>query len=353
MAKKVKIVGAGGYGGVGLLELLLRHPEVELSCLVAKDDTGLPISQLYPHLEGFCDLMVHAADAPEAQAPADFVFFATPDGVGMQAAAAALATGAKVVDFSGDFRFNEAAQYADYAGRLGKDTTHASPDLLADAAYGLPELNREAIKQASLVGNPGCFAVACLLGLAPAVEAELVELDGIICDGKTGVSGAGKKLNASFHYPARYEQINAYKLSGHQHVCEVEKQLQILSGNKDIALTFTPHVVPAVRGILCTLYAKLKPGVDCAEALSAYKTFYENETFVRVYERDTALGTNQVRGSNYCNVQVDVDARSGILRVVSHIDNLLKGQAGNAVQNMNVMLGLPEAMGLDHPGNLP
>jgi N-acetyl-gamma-glutamyl-phosphate reductase len=215
---RVKVVGATGYGGVGITELLLQHPEAKVVSLVAREDVGLPISKVYPHLEGFCDLPVLAADDPRAAEPADAVFFATPDTVGMSAARGELAKGAKVIDYSGDFRFATPDAYADYATRIGKDPAHAAPDLLARAAYGLAELHRDAIRRADIVGNPGCFACSCILGMAPAARHRLVEPHSIICDCKTGVSGAGKKVNAAFHYPARYEQMNAYKLAGHQHV---------------------------------------------------------------------------------------------------------------------------------------
>ena len=205
-----KIIGATGYGGVGAIELLLRHEHVQLTTLVATAEVGKPISALYPHLTGCCDLPIEAADSEAARAPADVVFFATPDRVAMQFAERELSQGAKVIDFSGDFRFGDAARYADYATRMGKAPDHLAPDLLAEAVYGLPELNRENLTGATrLVGNVGCFAMACLLGLMPAVSAELIDPATIICDCKTGVSGAGKTPRPAFHFPARQDQINA------------------------------------------------------------------------------------------------------------------------------------------------
>ncbi|MDD4016607.1 MAG: N-acetyl-gamma-glutamyl-phosphate reductase [Kiritimatiellae bacterium] len=349
---RVKVVGATGYGGVGITELLLQHPEAKLVSLVAREDVGVPISSVYPHLEGFCDLPVLAADDPRAMEPADVVFFATPDKVGMSAARAELAKGAKVIDYSGDFRFTTIEAYADYATRIGKDPTHASPDLLGRNVYGLAELHRDAIRVSDIVGNPGCFACSCILGMAPAVKQRLVEPHSIICDCKTGVSGAGKKVNATYHYPARYEQMNAYKLAGHQHVCEVERELSLQAGS-DIKVTFTAQVMPVCRGILSTLYGNLTRSVTEDELLALYRHFFEDSPFVRVYNSTSSIGTLNVRGTNYCNLVVSVDTRVNRLRVVAHIDNLVKGQAGSALQNMNLMFGFPETTGLDRPGIYP
>jgi N-acetyl-gamma-glutamyl-phosphate reductase len=349
---RVKVVGATGYGGVGITELLLQHPEAKLVSLVAREDVGLSIAAVYPHLEGFCDLPVLAADDPRAAEPCDVVFFATPDKVGMSAARDELAKGAKVIDYSGDFRFTTAEAYADYATRIGKEPTHSAPDLLGRNAYGLAELHRDAIRRADIVGNPGCFACSCILGLAPAARHALVEPYSLICDCKTGVSGAGKKMNAAYHFPARYEQMNAYKLSGHQHVCEVERELSLLSG-KDVKVTFTAQVVPVCRGILSTLYGTLTKPASEAELVDVYRDFFKDSPFVRVYGSKASVGTLNVRGTNFCNLVVSVDARVNRLRIVAHIDNLMKGQSGSALQNMYLMFGLPETAGLNRPGIYP
>ena len=349
---RVKVVGATGYGGVGITELLLQHPEAKLVALVAREDVGLSISAVYPHLEGFCDLPVLAADDPRADEPVDLVLFATPDKVGMAAAGRELARGAKVIDYSGDFRFTTADAYADYATRIGKDPAHAAPELLGRNAYGLAELHRNAIRQADIVGNPGCFACSCILGLAPAVRHGLLEPASIICDCKTGVSGAGKKVNAAFHYPARYEQMNAYKLAGHQHVCEVERELGLLAGG-EVKITFTAQVVPVCRGILSTLYGTLSRPMSEKDLVALYRDFFKDSPFVRVFDSRAAIGTLHVRGTNFCNLVVSVDCRVNRLRIVAHIDNLMKGQAGSALQNMNLMFGLPETAGLNRPGIYP
>lgn len=349
---KVGIIGAGGYGGCGAVELLQGHPFAEIMALIDKQGVGESISELYPHLRGFCDLPIMAPDDPECPRDFDVVFFATPDGVGQKEAPTWLERGAKVVDFSGDFRFSDLETYQGYANRIGRREGHASPELLPRSVYGLAELHREEIAGSDLVGNPGCFAVSCILGLSPAIESGLIELESIICDAKTGVSGAGKTPNPVFHYPARYESMNAYKVSDHQHVYEIERELGILAG-QDIRITFTPHVVPLCRGILTTIYASLRGRQDIKGVEEAYRAFYKDNTFVRVFGPDHPQVSTNVRGSNFCNLSLNMDERTGRLIVVSLIDNLVKGQAGSAVQNMNIMFGLEEASGLLHPGRYP
>jgi N-acetyl-gamma-glutamyl-phosphate reductase len=349
---RVGIIGASGYGGCGAIELLQNHPYVEISGLFAKQDTGKPISELYPHLKGFCDLLVRAPDDPNSPDDFQVVFFATPDGVGQTGARKWIERGAKVIDYSGDFRFNDLETYKGYAARIGRPQEHASPELLPRSVYGLTELHRSKISQSNLVGNPGCFAVSCILGLSPAINSKLIDPDSIIFDAKTGVSGAGKSPNPTFHYPARYESMNAYKIAGHQHVYEIERELSLLAG-QDLKVTFTPHVVPLCRGILTTIYAQLNAGQTLKTVEEAYRTFYKDDVFVRIFGPETPQVSVNVRGSNFCNISLNMDERTGKLIVVSLIDNLVKGQAGSAVQNMNIMLGLDETIGLSHPGIYP
>jgi N-acetyl-gamma-glutamyl-phosphate reductase len=347
---KAKVVGAGGYGGVGISELLLRHPDTKISCLVSLSDTGRKMSDVFPHLRGFCDDVIVSPDDPKTKEPCDVVFFSTPDGVGMQTAAGEIERGAKVIDYSGDFRFGTPEQYAEYANFIGLDPVHKSPALLLETVYGLPELHEINANQ-TLIGNPGCFAVSCILGLAPAVSSGIIDTKSIICDCKTGVSGAGKKPNAAFHYPNRYDNMNAYKLAGHQHIVEVEQELSALSDD-DVQITFTAQVVPVCRGIMSSLYATLD-GQTANEVIEIYREFNKHNPFVRIQDANTPASIADVRGTNYCNLTVDVDERNNRLRIISHIDNLMKGQAGNALQNMNLMFGLDAGTGLALPGQYP
>ncbi len=349
---KVGIIGAGGYGGCGAIELLQSHPFAEIKVLIDKLDIGKPISDLYPHLTGFCDLPLMSPDDPNCPDDLQVVFFSTPDGVGQALAPAWLKKGVRVIDYSGDFRFNDLETYKGYASRIGRLQEHASPELLPKSVYGLAELHRNEISGSDLVGNPGCFAVSAILGLCPALKSKTIDPGSIICDAKTGVSGAGKNPSPTFHYPARYETMNAYKISGHQHVYEVERELGLIAG-QEIKITFTPHVIPLCRGILTTIYAKLDEGVDFKTVKEAYRSFYEKEPFVRVFGPDKPQMSVNVRGSNFCNISLNIDERTGRLIVVSLIDNLVKGQAGSAVQNMNILFGMDETTGLLHPGIYP
>ena len=349
---RVGIIGAGGYGGCGAVEILLRHPYAEIVALIDKQDVGRAMSDLYPHLKGFCDLPLIDPDDPKRSDDFQVAFFATPDGVGQKEAEAFLKKGIKVVDYSGDFRFNDPDLYRGYAARIGRSGEHGAPHLLPQSVYGLSELHRHEIGKSDLVGNPGCFAVSCILGLAPAIKSGIIETEGIVCDAKTGVSGAGKKPSATFHYPARYETMNAYKISGHQHVFEIETELGLIAGGK-ILITFTPHVVPLSRGILTTIYGQLKANQSLKNVEEAYRTYYNNEPFIRVFGPGIPLSSTDVRGSNFCNLSLNVDERTGKMIVVSLIDNLVKGQAGSAIQNMNIMCGMEETTGLMRPGQYP
>jgi N-acetyl-gamma-glutamyl-phosphate reductase len=349
---RVGIVGATGYGGVGLIELLINHPFAAIGGLMAKQDINKPISTIYPHLKGFCDLKVFDPLDPECPDDFDIVVYATPDGVGQKNAGIWLNRDIKVIDYSGDFRFNDKQSYVSYAQRIGRNEAHADPEILRLSTYGLPELHRTEIANSVLVGNPGCYAVACILGIAPALKFGIVESEGIVFDGKSGVSGAGKTPSPIFHFPARHESMHAYKVTGHQHVYEIERELTALSG-KQITITFTPHVVPMSRGIIATIYADLLPEVSLERVIDAYQGMYADQPFIRIFSHEEIISTTDVRGSNFCNISLNTDPRTGKLIAVSVIDNLVKGQAGNAVQNMNIMMGLDETAGLMHAGNFP
>ncbi len=346
--KRAQIVGATGYGGLGMTELLLRHPHLEVTSLLAKQDVGRPISDIYPHLRGFCEMTVEDANEETVGRDADIVIFATPDGVGQMHACRLLEAGLRVIDYSGDFRFTSVEQYTEYGRRHpsvgGK--AHVSPGLLAETVYGIPELYRERLCGARLVGNPGCFAVAMILGLAPAAREGLIEPEGIIADGKTGISGAGKKPSATHHYPERNENVTPYRIGRHQHAVETEMAIGALTG-ADIDLTFVPHLVPVTRGIICTLYARLRAPLAAEEVQAVYERFFAGEPFVRVLPPDVSPGLGSVLGSNMCDISVTVDGARRRLIVAASIDNLLKGQAGVALQNINLMMGFPETTGLE------
>ena len=350
---QARIIGACGLGGTGIIDLLTAHPDARISSVVDVENIGQPVSNVFPHLKDFCDLPIVAPDSVAWDDELDVAFTATPDGVGMGFAEACLENDVKLIDFSGDFRFNTPEAYAEYASRIGRPPDHAAADLLPRSAYGLAELHREEIAKSSLVGNPGCFAVSVILGLAPAVKAGLVDLESLICDSKTGISGAGIKPAATFHYPVRYENMNAYKVAKHQHCMEIERELGLLA-EREVRVTLTTQVVPLSRGIMSCLYGNaIAPNTDVADIVAVYEDFFKDSRFVRVVGPDGAASNNDVRGSNYCVVWVNFDERTNRMIVVSHIDNLMKGQAGSAVQNMNVMFGLEEDAGLSRPAFYP
>jgi N-acetyl-gamma-glutamyl-phosphate reductase len=350
---RARVIGAGGFGGANIIELLAAHPEVEIVSLVDVDGVGKPISAKHTHLKGFCDVVVESPEQAAWDGSVDVAFAATPDGVGMKLAEKCHAAGTRLIDYSGDFRFNSADAYARYANRIGREPKHAAEGLLEKSVYGLSELYREAIATAPIVGNPGCFAAATILGFAPAVKAGLVDRETLICDAKTGVSGAGIKPAATFHYPLRYENMNAYKIAAHQHNIEVERELSLL-GDAEAKVTLITQVVPLARGIMATIYGRLRDANTTAQALyDAYAAFYRDASFVRVEPSGVAVSNNDVRGANLCVISTNVDTRTGQMVVISHIDNLMKGQAGSALQNMNIMFGLEETCGLRRPPYYP
>lgn len=346
---KAKIIGATGYGGIGAIEILSNHPMVELVSISATQDIGRRINDIYPHLSGICELEI---DNPDNDVESDVLFLATPDGVGMTYADKYYNNNVKIIDYSGDFRFNSEDLYNEYSRRIGKNIAHKSSHLLKKSVYGIAELHRGDISKSSIVGNAGCFAVSAILAIAPALKENLIDYNTIIFDAKTGVSGAGKKATETYHYPHRYEQMNAYKIATHQHVMEIEHEISKII-NKDIAITFTAQVLPIVRGIMTTVYAKLNENVDYKKLLNVYKQFYQNDSFVDLYGMECSVGSRHVRGSNKCALWVNIDNRTNMMIIISHIDNLMKGQASNAVQNMNVMFGFDEGLGLKFTPSYP
>jgi N-acetyl-gamma-glutamyl-phosphate reductase len=347
MKKKAIIIGATGFGGMGLIEILTRHPHIEITQLIARKDTNVPVSSVFPHLKGYCDLPVE--DPDKIRYDADIAFFSTPDRAGMTIIHEFFKRGIPVIDYSGDFRFNTLSDYEVYAKNKGMDTTHAALDILPQAVYGLPEKYADKIRTAKVVGNPGCFAICMTLGMLPAVENGLIVPGTIICDGKSGVSGAGKTPGEANYLSQRNENVNTYREGRHQHLVEVENEINKFG--KKYSLFFVPQVVPMSRGILNCIYADPIPGLTTEKILNVYRTYYKDSPFVVV--TDKSPNTTDVRGSNRCEIRPMIDARTGKLLIVSAIDNLMKGQSGNAVQNANIMLGFDEKTGLDHPGFYP
>jgi N-acetyl-gamma-glutamyl-phosphate reductase len=346
--KNALIVGATGFGGLGLIEILLRHPSITIKQLVARRDVGMRINGVFPHLTGFCELPVQGNDEID-YSNIDIAFFSTPDRAGMTLIEHFTKRSIPVIDFSGDFRFKNTNDYTVYAKNKGMETAHLAPDALAASVYGLPELYADKIRTTKIVGNPGCFAICMILGLIPAVKEKLIDADTIVCDGKTGVSGAGKNPGESNFYPQRYEDVNTYREGRHQHLVEVENVLRDVGGNKKIF--FVPQIVPLNRGILITAYGKAKNGIRTKDVEEIYRQYYKDAPFVLITTRSPH--TTDVRGSNRCEIRVMVDERTGTLFITSVIDNLIKGQSGNAVQCANLMLGFEETTGLMVPPFYP
>lgn len=339
MVKKVGIVGGTGYTGVELLRLLAAHPEVELSVITSRSEAGTRVDEMFPSLRGHVDLSFCEPDQ-SALADCDLVFFATPNGVAMQSVPALLEAGVKVIDLAADFRLQDVEEWAQWYGQ-----PHACPEILAEAVYGLPEINREAIKSARLVANPGCYPTAVQLGLLPLISQGLVDTSRLIADCKSGVSGAGRQAKVDYLLCETSESFKAYGVSGHRHWPEIRQGLTLAAG-KEVGLTFVPHLTPMLRGIHATLYGSLT--VETAVDLQAlYEQHYADEPFVDVLPPGSHPETRSVKGANTCRLAVHRPQDGDTVVVLSVIDNLVKGAAGQAVQNMNILFGVPETTGLD------
>jgi N-acetyl-gamma-glutamyl-phosphate reductase len=330
---KIGIINVTGYTGVELARLLHQHPQVELASVTGRSAAGKSLSEVFPHLAG-TNLTIKAELGDVGLA-----FSAMPHKESAREVIPLLEKGVKVVDISADFRLKDAAQYDQWYG-----FSHPNPQLLAKAAYGLPELHRAEITSAQLVANPGCYPTGAILALAPAVKAKLIEAD-VVIDSKSGVSGAGRTLNLATHYSEANEDAAAYALEGHRHLPEITQELNLLNPQQSLSATFVPHLIPMTRGILTTAYAPPAKKIEEKELKKIYKDFYKDAPFVRV--ADAPPHTKQTLGSNMCLVYPTIDPGTGRLVVVSAIDNLVKGAAGQAVQNMNLMLGFAENTGLE------
>lgn len=338
------IVGGTGYTGVELLRLLAQHPKVELGVITSRKDAGTPVAAMFPSLRGSIDIAFSEPD-PQALAGCDVVFFATPNGIAMQEAPALLDAGVRVVDLSADFRIKDIAQWEHWYGM-----THTSPQWVAQAVYGLPEVARDAVREARLVANPGCYPTAVQLGFLPLLRAGVVAADSLIADCKSGVSGAGRKAELGILFAETADNFKAYGVPGHRHLPEIRQGLAAVSGAA-IGLTFVPHLTPMIRGIHATLYARLTdPAIDLQDL---FAQTYADEPFVDVLPAGSHPDTRSVRGANACRIAVHRPQGGDTVVVLSVIDNLVKGAAGQALHNMNLMFGLSETTGLGGLGLLP
>lgn len=341
---KVGIVGGTGYTGVELLRLLAMHPQCQLQVITSRSEAGRPVADLFPNLRGHVDLAFVEPDVSQLRA-CDLVFFATPNGIAMHQVPELLDAGVRVIDLAADFRLSDQAVWEHWYAM-----DHACPQYLDRAVYGLPEMNREAVKQAHLVANPGCYPTAVALGFLPLLEQDLIELNYLVADTKSGVSGAGRKASVAALMGEVGESFKAYAIPGHRHQPEIRQTLSRAAGS-DVGLTFVPHLVPMIRGIEATLYARLKQ--TDVDLQTLFEKRYCEEPFVDVMPPGSHPETRSVRGINHCRIAVHRPLDGDVVVVTSVIDNLVKGAAGQAVQNMNLMFGVSEAAGLNQVALLP
>ena len=342
----VAIVGASGYTGVELARLLLAHPNANITCLTSRQHVGTPFSEVFPSMRGQLDLTCDPVDIGLICNKADLVFTALPHKTAMEVVPQFLDAGKKVIDLSADYRLQNAQTYADWY------QAHTSPYLLDEAVYGLPELYRSQIAGARLIANPGCYPTSVALALAPLIQHALIDVGSLIIDSKSGVSGAGRVAKEGSLYCEVNESFRAYGVATHRHTPEIEQTLSNLAG-REVTVSFTPHLLPVNRGILTTCYASLVQSMTTEEVLTQFNEQYATEPFVRVLPAGKLPDVGFVRGSNYCDIGVVCDERTGRIVVISAIDNLVKGAAGQAVQNMNILLALDEATGLRQVGLFP
>ena len=338
MTVKAGVIGATGYAGAELVRLLAGHPQAQLSAVSSVSFAGKPLSSVYPSYYGLCDMVCGSEE--DVLEKSSVVFAALPHGLSQELAKKCHDAGKVFIDLGADFRLERLAEYEEWY-----NVKALYPELHAEAVYGLPEFFREDIRGKKLIANPGCYTTAVPLALAPALKAGLVEKDGIIADCKSGVTGAGRKSTQDTHYPELNEGMHAYKVGGHRHTPEIEQTLRRLCG-EEINVVFTPHLLPVNRGILATCYARLKPDTTLAQLREVYENFYKNEYFVRVLPEGMRADLHNVRYSNFCEIELHIDPRTRTFVAVSALDNMVKGAAGQAIQNMNLALGLEETAGL-------
>lgn len=337
---KLAVVGATGYTGMELLRLLLLHPHVEIEVATSEKFSGKRIDEVFPFLQGKTDLVLEALSDEKVAKKCTFAFSCLPHKESMAHVARWVKKGTKVVDLSADFRFESAAVYEKWYER------HGAPALLNDSVYGLPELYREEVRKTFLVGNPGCYPTGTILGLHPLLKKRIIGADGIIVDAKSGVTGAGRSAVLETLYSEVNESVHAYKIGKHRHTPEIEQELSKAAG-RPVVISFTPHLIPMDRGILSTMYARALKKTDTKSVLKVLEEAYKKEPFVRVLPEGVLPKTKNVRGTNVCEIGAVYDPRTEQVVVVAAIDNLMKGAASQAVQNMNLMCGLDETTGLE------
>lgn len=336
---RVGIVGASGYTGVELARILANHPDVSLTVATSRQYAGVPLAKVFPNLQGVVDIVCEDTAVEDLLERADLFFTAVPHQTAMAIVPPLLEAGKKVVDLSADFRIHDARVYEQWY------QSHTAQQYLDEAVYGLPELHRDKISSSRLVANPGCYPTSILLGTAPLLKAGLIDPETLVADSKSGTSGAGRLAQAGTLFCEVADGFRAYKVGEHRHTPEIEQEISLLCG-QEVIVSFTPHLVPMSRGILSTLYAKCVKSLSGAELHQLYTDFYKDEFFVRVCESGLYPATQFVRGSNFCDIGVKFDKRAGRVVIISAIDNLVKGAAGQAVQNMNLLCGFPETQGL-------
>lgn len=338
---RVAIVGGTGYGAVELIRILEKHPKVQITSIISHSQSGTVINEVYPHLTNIMNIQMDEWSIQFLKNYADVVFFATPSGVSSDLVPLCMDEGLKCIDLSGDFRLHSPEKY-----EMWYEKKAPSENYLEQAAYGLTEIYEDEIKNSSLIANPGCYPTATLLALIPAIKEGLVKKNSIIIDGKSGVSGAGRSVSLNTHFSEINENLKAYKIGNHQHIPEIEQFLS-LEGYREETITFTTHLIPMTRGIMCTVYFQLTEPQTSNQLIELYSEMYKNKPFVRIRKEGIFPTTKEVLGSNFCDIGLFVDERTDRVTVVSVIDNLVKGAAGQAVQNLNVMQGWDVRIGLE------
>ena len=337
---RVGVIGATGYTGEELVRILSRHPNVKVTYVSGREDRTEKIQDIFPYLKNTLDLKCNAFSADEAIKKTDLIFLALPHTLSMQSAPLFLKAGKKVIDISADYRLKDAKAYEKFY-----KTVHTDAGNLAGAVYGLPELNRAKIRKAKLVANPGCYPTGAILGIIPGLKKGIYDANSIQIDSKSGVTGAGRRADKALHFSEVNESVKAYKLFEHQHVPEIDQALSGVSG-KQVSVVFVPHLIPINRGILSTIYVKLAKKINTEKLVAAYRKSYSHEPFVKVYDAGTLPEIKNVAHTNFCDIGLKVNEEKNLAVIVTAIDNLQKGAAGQAVENMNIMCGFPETAGL-------